>query len=152
MTETPVWILLSFLTKSTSVLLITSPLLLDWPLLLLDLLVWVRIVLVIQGLHHQEQHCFFKEDDPGHMLFDMTIYTLTLFCTYYLQFTHWPGSLGLKGSCLQLHDKAQAVHAGVCMGDLSSGSWDRRKMAKTALPNRWSQTVTGLSSEFLCLW
>lgn len=59
MTETQVWILLSFLTKSTSVLLITSPLLLDWPLLLLDLLVWVRIVLALQGLHHQEQHCFF---------------------------------------------------------------------------------------------
>lgn len=66
MTETQVWILLSFLTKSTSVLLITSPLLLDWPLLLLDLLVWVRIVLALQGQHHQEQHCFFKEDDPGY--------------------------------------------------------------------------------------
>ena len=48
MTETPVWIHLSSLTKCTSVLLTTSPLLLDWPLLLLDLLVWVKTVLVLQ--------------------------------------------------------------------------------------------------------
>lgn len=83
------------------------------------------------------------------MLFNMTIYRLTLFV---FQFTHWLECLGLKGSCLLLRDKVQAVHAGVCMGDLSSGLWDKRRMAKTALPNRWSQTVTGLSSEFLCLW
>lgn len=59
MMETPAWIHLSCLIKSTSVLLTTSPLLLDWPLLLLDLLVWV--VLVLQVLHHQEQYCFVKE-------------------------------------------------------------------------------------------
>lgn len=61
MMETPVWIHLSCLTKSTSVLLTTSPLLLDWPPLLLDLLVWVRIVLVLQVLYHQEQRCFVNE-------------------------------------------------------------------------------------------
>lgn len=80
MMETPVWIHLSCLTKSTFVLSTTSPLLLDWPLLLLDLLVWVRLVLVLQVLDHQEQHCFIK-DYPGRMVFDMIIYTLTLVST-----------------------------------------------------------------------
>lgn len=148
MMETSVWIHLSCLIKSASVLLTTSPLLLGWPLLLLDLLVWVKIVFVLQALHHQEQYCFVKElDDPDYMLFDMTIYSIRslFFVLTAFQFTHWPGCLELKGSCLRLHDKAQAVHAGVCMEDLSSGLWDRRKMAKTALPSRWSQTVTGLS-------
>lgn len=82
MMETSVWIHLSCLIKSASVLLTTSPLLLGWPLLLLDLLVWVKIVFVLQALHYQEQYCFVKElDDPDYMLFNMTIYTLTLFCT-----------------------------------------------------------------------
>lgn len=39
MMQTPVWIHPSYLTKSTSVLSTTSPLLLDLPLQLLDLLV-----------------------------------------------------------------------------------------------------------------
>lgn len=82
MMETSIWIHLSCLIKSASVLLTTSPLLLGWPLLLLDLLVWVKIVFVLQALHYQEQYFFVKElDDPDYMLFDMIIYTLTLFCT-----------------------------------------------------------------------
>lgn len=83
-------------------------------------------------------------------------FTRSLFCVSLsvtvLQFTPWLGYLGSRGSCLRSRDKAQAVHVGVCMEDLSSGSWGRRKTAKTVLPSRWSQRVTGLSSGFSCLW